>query len=438
MASSLRTKLRIAATVLGARGFWDALAGRFLWQPLTPARPEPTRPEPTRPPFVPHSGHPPLAKGGSARNEPGWVQPGWVQNAAWLRGALHVHTCTYSDGAGTIEAVMAAAKAAGVDFVLLTDHNTMRPKADGLEEHYAGQTPFLIVGDEITVKGGAFLLALDLPGDFEFAPSQPPQVAIDAILAMGGLPLVSLPDDMKHPWDAWDAKGCEGLEALNLSTVAREHINPLSLAWLLPLWRLKGELAVLKAICTRPDASLASWDRLLAQGKKQIGLGALDAHALLKIGKKKHPIPSYENSFRAVTTHVLAETRTPKAIHTAIRAGHCYFAYDCLGEIALEFTAASPVIGGQGETRMGDDALIGAMLTAMGPETALLRLYRAGEGIVAAGKGRLSFCADKPGAYRIEAYQVGAQRGPLFLGVRPWAFTNPIYVHQPNLRHLIP
>ena len=59
---------------------------------------------------------------------------------------------------------MDAAKAAGVDFVLLTDHNTMRPKADGLEERYAGQTPFLIVGDEITVKGGAFLLALDMPG----------------------------------------------------------------------------------------------------------------------------------------------------------------------------------------------------------------------------------------------------------------------------------
>ncbi|WP_395088830.1 CehA/McbA family metallohydrolase [Armatimonas sp.] len=401
MASSLRTRLRIAATVLGARGFWDALAGRFLWQP---------------PPGAPPGGGileaPPLGGGGGG----------------WLRGALHVHTCTYSDGAGTIEEVMGAAKAAGVDFVLLTDHNTMRPKADGLEERYAGQTPFLIVGDEITVKGGAFLLALDLPGDFQFAPNQPPQVAIDAILAVGGLPLVSLPDDMKHPWDAWDATGCAGLEALNLSTVAREHINPLSLTWLLLLWRLKGELTVLQALCTRPDASLASWDRLLAQGKKQIGLGALDAHALLKIGKKKHPIPSYENSFRAVTTHVLAETRTPKAIHTAIRAGHCFFAYDCLGEIALDFHATPPPGGGQGAILMGDGAPVGAMLTATGPETALLRLYRAGGGIVAAGKGSLSYRTDRPGAYRIEAYRVGIQRGPLFLGARPWAFTNPIYV----------
>lgn len=77
---------------------------------------------------------------------------------------------------------------------------------------------------------------------------------------------------------------------------------------------------------------------------------------------------------------------------------------------------------------MGDDAPRGSMLIATGPETALLRLYRAGEGIVAAGKGSLSYVANKPGAYRIEAYLVGAQRGPLFVGARPWAFTNPIYV----------
>ncbi|MBB6048898.1 CehA/McbA family metallohydrolase [Armatimonas rosea] len=415
MASSLRTKLRIATTVLGARGFWDALAGRFLWQPQIPS-----------PPLVPTKSE--TEREGVGQSEERAEAGGSVRGSAtWLRGALHVHTCTYSDGAGTIEEVMDAAKAAGVDFVLLTDHNTMRPKADGLEERYAGQTPFLIVGDEITVKGGAFLLALDMPGEFEFAPGHDPQVAIDAILAVGGLPLVSLPDDMKHPWDAWDATGCEGLEALNLSTVAREHINLLSLAWLLPLWKSKGELAVLRALCTRPDASLASWDRLLALGKKQIGLGALDAHALMKIGKKKHPIPSYENSFRAVTTHILA-TPTPAAIHAAIRAGHCYFAYDCLGELALEFRSLPPPGGGQGVGIMGDEAPVGATLTATGPETALLRLYKAGEGVVAAGKGTLHYRAESPGAYRVEAYLVGAQRGPFFVGARPWGFTNPIYV----------
>ena len=344
MASSLRTRLRIAATVLLARGFFDALAGRFLWQrppaaetasPLGKRRgTEDTRPSETSSPAE-----------GVAVSAAGGVEK-------WMRGALHVHTSTYSDGAGTIEEVMEAARAAGVDFVLLSDHNTMRPKADGLEEKYAGQTPFLIVGDEITVEGGAFLLALDLPGDFDFPVKRPPQEVIDAVLSAGGLPLISLPFDMKHPWTAWDTTGCEGLEVLNLSTVAREQINiPSLLLWLLPLWAWKGEMAVIRSLCARPDAALARWDAQLATGKKSVGLGALDAHALMKIGGRKYPIPSYENSFRAVSTHVRACTRTPAAVHEALRGGNCYFAYDCLGDArGMEFTGNSPVIGGQGVT----------------------------------------------------------------------------------------
>jgi hypothetical protein len=329
---------------------------------------------------------------------------------------------------------MEAARAAGVDFVLLTDHNTTRPKADGWEEKYAGQTPFLVVGNEITVQGGAFLLALDLPGNFDFPVHRPAQEAIDAVIAAGGLPLVSLPFDMKHPWEAWETEGCEGLEVLNLSTVAREQINPLSLLfWLLPLWKLKGELAVIQALCARPDASLARWDRLLATGKKAIGLGALDAHALMKILGKKHPIPSYENSFKAVSTHVLTAERTPAAIHAAIRAGRCYFSYDCLGDArGMVFTAHGPPItgGGGGIFEMGTDAPIGSTLHARTPDPkALVRLYHHGR-VVAAGRGEFSFVATEPGAYRVEVYRVGASLGALHLNARPWIFTNPIYVRE--------
>ncbi len=398
MPSSLRTKLRIAGTVLGCRGFFDALAGRLMWQKVSPNLPLPT----------PHSPLP-----------------------ISLRGAIHVHTCTYSDGAGTVDEVMAAAKVAGIDFVLLTDHNTMRPKADGWEDKYAGQTPFLVVGNEITVEGGAFLLALDLPGEFEFPVHQSPQKAIDAVLEAGGLPLVSLPFDMKHPWDAWETVGCEGLEVLNLSTVAREHINVLSLLWLLPIWKIFGELAAIRAICTRPDASLRRWDNLLVTGKKQIGLGALDAHALMKILGKKHPIPGYENSFRAVSTHIQItppllgaggqEQGAGAQVHEAIRAGRCYFAYDCLGDArGMTFFA--------GETPMGGDAPVGCELIACAPDPrALVRIYCGGK-VVAAGRGEVRFVANQPGAYRVEVYRVGASLGALHLSARPWIFTNPIYV----------
>src|SRR6476469_9747356 len=121
MASSLRTKLRIAYNVLFAPGFWDAVAGRFAWVPGAV----------TSGTLTPYSLPPTPYKD--------------------LRGALHNHS-TYSDGLSDVPTVMEAGKEAGVDFVLLADHNTMQPLRDGWQEKYADESPFLLVGTEVTVE----------------------------------------------------------------------------------------------------------------------------------------------------------------------------------------------------------------------------------------------------------------------------------------------
>lgn len=402
MASSLSTKLRIAASVLFATGFWDAVAGRFLWQP------------------------------GAAAHAADTEDPPALRSFNDLRGALHVHS-TYSDGAGDVPTIMAQARAAGVDFVLLSDHNTQRPLRDGWEERYAHDTPFLLIGTEITLEHGAFLLALGLPPAWEPTKDLPPQTAINQVNAAGGLPLVSLPFDVKHPWRDWDAQGYAGLEVLNLSTIARRHINLLSLAWLLFLFRRGGALAALRALATRPDQALARWDALLRTGTA-IGIGALDAHALMKIGKKKHPLPSYADSFRAAGTHVLARRGDNRrgAASEALRAGRCYFSYDCLGDPSgFSFTAAPAGGSGGEEGVMGERAGRGARLVVRVPPASaplLVRLFCDGR-IVASGRGNcFSFTADLPGAYRVEVFRWGARWGALHAGARPWIFSNPIYV----------
>ncbi|MES2459566.1 MAG: hypothetical protein V4671_03225, partial [Armatimonadota bacterium] len=187
MASSLRTKLRIAASVLLGTGFFDAIAGRFLFQ---------------------------------SRLQGSSTPVDFERDWADLAGAIHAHS-TYSDGAGDIPTVMSGAAEAGADFLLLTDHNTQRPLRDGWEERYAKSSPFLLIGTEVTVEQGAFILALDMPREWEPTKAQKPQVAINEVLAHGGLPLVSLPFDVKHPWRDWNATGFEGLEVLNFSTIAR-------------------------------------------------------------------------------------------------------------------------------------------------------------------------------------------------------------------------
>ncbi|MBC8103420.1 MAG: hypothetical protein H7Z41_12650 [Cytophagales bacterium] len=404
MASSRSTKLRIAASVLFATGFFDAIAGRFLFEPrLTDPR-------------------------------PGIPLPGeeWVD----LAGAIHAHS-TYSDGAGDVPTVLAGAREAGADFLLLTDHNTQQPLRDGWEEKYALSRPFLLIGTEVTVEHGAFVLALDMPAAWEPTKAQKPQVAIDEVRAQGGLPLVSLPFDVKHPWRDWNATGFEGLEVINFSTIARRHINLLSLAWLIPLYHLRGMQAVLRALVTRPDQAMARWDGLTAGGERHfVGIGALDAHALMKIGKKKYPIPSYADSFRAVMTHFLLRRgdtegdpeRRKRAVYDALHTGRCYFSYDCLGRPPrFEFTARNKTDGSV--VRMGGDAPPGTELAISGfGARTLIRLFRDGGPVAGSVTGGLTHRADVPGAYRIEVSRYTLRLGPFFFGARPWIFTNPIYI----------
>ena len=409
MASSLRTKLRIAYNVLFAPGFWDAVLGRFLWcvpAPLSPVEPQSNKFD----------------------REPG----------VWLAGALHNHT-NYSDGLSDVPTVMMAASEAGVDFVLLCDHNTMQPLRDGWQEKYANESPFLLIGTEVTVEGGRFLLALDVPPEYEPVVEVPAQVGIDTIRAAKGFPLISLPFDMKHPFDDWTVTGYEGLEVLNFSTIARRHINFLSLFWVLFVGYFWGMLAVIRMMVSRPDAALARWDSLTRGGNRQVvGIGALDAHAQMKMFGKKYPIPSYTDSFRACQTHVFVpdaaqgRERIP-AVNSALRAGHCYFSYDCLGDpTGFAFTATN--------TQTGTVTVMGERLSVCEGERVdftatipghkiLLRLYANGKPIASSTSGTLSVTlAARAGAYRIEAFLYTGQWGTFFWGVRPWIYSNPIYL----------
>ncbi|HQQ86120.1 MAG TPA: PHP domain-containing protein, partial [Candidatus Marinimicrobia bacterium] len=61
-------------------------------------------------------------------------------------GCIHIHT-VYSDGSGTYEEVIRAAQEAGLDYIMVSDHQTLR----GRDEGYAGwhANLFVSIGYEI-------------------------------------------------------------------------------------------------------------------------------------------------------------------------------------------------------------------------------------------------------------------------------------------------
>ncbi|MEV5078506.1 CehA/McbA family metallohydrolase [Streptomyces sp. NPDC056159] len=95
------------------------------------------------PAFVPH--HPPQRAKGRGR--------------AWYRGDCHLHT-VHSDGKRLPAEVAAGARAAGLDFMVSTDHNTSSSHAVWGE--HAGPDLLIIPGEEVTTRNGHWL-ALGVP-----------------------------------------------------------------------------------------------------------------------------------------------------------------------------------------------------------------------------------------------------------------------------------
>jgi hypothetical protein len=77
----------------------------------------------------------------------------------WYRGDMHLHT-VHSDGRRLPEEVAAGARAANLDFIVSTDHNTS--SAAGVWGRLAGPDLLVIDGEEITTRNGHYT-ALGLP-----------------------------------------------------------------------------------------------------------------------------------------------------------------------------------------------------------------------------------------------------------------------------------
>lgn len=91
--------------------------------------------------------------------------PGRVKGRGrgWYRGDCHVHS-THSDGKRAPAGIAALARAAGLDFLHSSDHNTS--SAHGAWEGLWGEDLLIMTGEEITTRNG-HVLALGLePGTF--------------------------------------------------------------------------------------------------------------------------------------------------------------------------------------------------------------------------------------------------------------------------------
>ena len=335
-------------------------------------------------------------------------------------GAVHVHT-TLSDGGGTPEEVIAAARATGLEFVVLTDHNNLDAKP--FEGYRDGV--LVIVGTEISTQNG-HVLGLGIP-DPVYRFSGDVRDALLDIRDLGGFAFAAHPVSPRadFQWSAWREPGPWGIELLNGDSQWRAA-GVGRLLHTATHYPLHPERALLTSL-TAPQETLARWDTLLRE-RDVPGIVGADAHSRVPIRKERSVrFPSYESLFGLARNHVLLEgalsgdaARDTAAVLSALARGRSYAGLD-----ALAPAGGFSFLAEQGTQRwtMGDTvpAAPGIGLRAGGalPKGATIRLRHDGK-LLAEGPGPLVRQNAEAGVYRVEVHVPGWEV--------PWVVSNPIYV----------
>lgn len=350
-----------------------------------------------------------------------------MQQLVSVKGAIHVHS-RYSDGSDGMESIIAAAREAGLDYVIVSDHNVLKAKTLGWEGWHDGV--LVVVGCEISPHRCGHCVALNIADCRGMKKMQPPEY-LRKVREQGGIAFVAHPQGSEKKefaltlkaWSHWDNPDYAGIEVWS-------YMHD---------WIEGCHLSNLRDFIKSPDEHISGpspgvlqlWDQLAAK-RHVVGLGALDNHAanfpLRKLGWKVLKIFPHEMAFKTVRTHVLTPPLTRKyhedvaTFLDAVSRGRCFIDYAPLGDATgFRFTAEQ----GGVEYQMGDELAAGPPVSfkVSCPCHAEIILLRDGAAEATADGTALEHSVPgQAGVYRIEAR----------IGGRPWLFSNHIYVREPG------
>mgnify|MGYP000950765117 CR=1 FL=1 len=176
----------------------------------------------------------------------------------WYAGEMHTHT-NHSDGRAPLAEVRKAMREHGLDFMVLSDHNTIAAHRDIPRENF---NPLVIPGLEwTTFHGHAVAVGVSTYIDWRARRTDPLSDKIAAVHEQGGLVSIAHPFTVGDPF----CTGCEW-EYDNADPAEVDLLEIWSGSWqnhAIPNWR-----------------AITWWDELLNKGLRITGVAARDLHRL--------------------------------------------------------------------------------------------------------------------------------------------------------------
>ena len=217
----------------------------------------------------------------------------------WYRGDCHLHT-VYSDGKRTPQELVADARAAGLDFMVSTDHNTSSSTLQWGDE--ATDDLLILNGEEVTTRSGHWP-AIGLPAgqwiDWRYRASDPRDFRrfVDQVHRLGGLVTAA------HPFA--NCFGCTYEFAYEIADMVEVWNGP---------WT------------TDDQQTVDHWDGLLRSGTWIPAIGDSDAHNPDQIVALPHTV-------------VLANSLAKDDLLAGLKAGRSWLAES--SAVDLAFTASA-------------------------------------------------------------------------------------------------
>lgn len=322
------------------------------------------------------------------------------------KGVIHCHSYLSHDSTGTVAEIRAACRAARLDYLVMTDHQTDASVRDGLRGRL--DDTLFVVGAEVRTPQGT-ILAFPLT-----KPLRRWQSAGALVAEARKQDAISFLCHAERT-RAWDTPGITGVEIVNLhaGAMTANRFGMLFTGLFLPL------RALLQQICRRDRDLFAHWDAQLALRHPLAPIGGNDAHASVRIfGPLGGTIGTYREVFLTLSTHVLAPSLDEKELVAALRAGRSYTSFDLFGDgTGFDFRAVDsdgPHLPGATVAYSNDLRLV-----VRTPAPGVIRLWRDGQPIATATGSSLQCSAPDPGLYRTEVHTRGGA---------PWLFSSSIRV----------
>jgi len=352
-------------------------------------------------------------------------------------GSIHIHS-TYSDGTAIVEEIAKYANETNLDFIILTDHNTMKAKDEGFERWH-GNT-MVIVGCEINdTKNQNHYLTVGLEklfGKFkplsnnEFGSELPAREYIRLVKEKGAAGFIAhpfekrstIPEHPAYPWTEWDSEDFDGIEIWNHMSEWIEGLTDKN--------KFQRFFHPLKSIVAPDPKSIKKWDELNLK-RKVVAIGSVDAHA------HKHKIMGYEIVifpykilFKSIRTHVFVEneivkgdndnfSRYSKEIMFSLKKGHSFLVnhYHGDGKGFRFYAEYCDNIFNMGDEFVYDKNKCKSFkLKTYLPIRTTIKLIKNGKCIDESDGMESNWELEEPGNYRIESW----------VGEKGWIFSNYI------------